>query len=178
MDSVTRFVTRTLRLQVNDAKSAVGRPWDRKFLGFCFTNSRANPLVRVHWKTIQAFRQRVRELTSRTCGRSLPQVIAELMRYMRGWWQYFGLTESVNRLRPLAHWIRRRLRALVWKQWKNRRTRVTHLLARGVSRPYAVTTGCARKGPWHMSRVYWVVLALPDQHFQSLGLSFPWTAPA
>jgi len=116
MDSVTRFVARKLRLQVNDAKSAVGRPWDRPFLGFCFTNSRANPLVRVHWKTIQAFRRRVRELTSRTCGRSLPHVTAELMRYMKGWWQYFGIAASVNRLRPLAHWVRRRLRALVWRE--------------------------------------------------------------
>jgi RNA-directed DNA polymerase len=119
-ESVTRFVTRKLRLQVNEQKSAVGRPWERKFLGFCFTNSRANPLVRLHWKTIKRFRLRIRELTRRTCGRSLPQVIAALMRYIRGWWQYFGLSESVNRLRPLAHWVRRRLRALIWTQWKSR----------------------------------------------------------
>ena len=178
MESVTRFVTRKLRLRVNETKSAVGRPWDRKFLGFCFTNSRTNPLVRLHWKTIKRFRQRVKELTCRTRGRSLQQVIAELMRYVRGWWQYFGLAESVNRLRPLAHWVRRRLRALVWKQWKNRRTRVQNLLKRGIVRECAVTTGCARKGPWRMSRVLWVTMALPDTHFHSLGLSFPWIAPA
>lgn len=178
MASVTRFVTRRLRLQVNAEKSALGRPWDRKFLGFAFTNSRANPQIRLHWTTIQRFRQKVRELTGRSRGRSLPRVIAELRRYFRGWWQYFGIAESVNRLRPLAHWVRRRLRALVWTQWKNRRTRVTHLLARGVSRSFALTTGCARKGPWRMSRVKWVVLALPDAHFHSLGLLFPWLDPA
>ena len=86
----------------------------------------------------------------------------------------YGLTESFNRLRPLPHWIRRRLRALVWKHWKNRKTRVGELLKRGVSRNYAVTTGCARKGPWRMSKVKWVNIALPDDHFKSLGLSFPW----
>ncbi len=178
MESVSRFVARKLRLQVNTKKSAVGRPWERKFLGFCFTNSRTNPLLRVHWKTVKRFRLRVKELTRRTCGRSLSHVIAKLNRYTRGWWQYFGIVESVNRLRPLAHWVRRRLRALVWKQWKNRRTRVRKLLARGVSRPYAVTTGCSRKGPWRMSGVKWVNIALPDASFQSLGLAFPWIAPA
>jgi len=178
MQSVTRYVEQRLRLQVNARKSAVGRPWDRKFLGFTFTNSRTAPKVRIHWKTIQRFRARVRDLTRRTRGRSLPQVLAELNRYITGWWQYFCLTDSVNRLRPLAHWVRRRLRALVWKQWKNRRTRVQHLLKCGLSRQYALTTGCARKGPWRMSIVKWVVLALPDQHFHSLGLSFPWLPPA
>jgi len=100
------------------------------------------------------------------------------MSYVRGWWQYYGIAESVNRLRPLAPWIRRRLRALIWKQWKNRRTRVQNLLKRGISRTFAVTTGCARKGPWRMSRVKWVVMALPDQYFVSLGLLFPWIEPA
>ena len=178
MESVKRFVTRKLRLKVNEAKSSVGRPWDSKFLGFCFTNSRGNPLIRIHWKTIKRFRQRVAELTRRTCGRSLQRVINDLMSYIRGWWQYFSIAESRNRLRPLAHWIRRRLRALVWKQWKNRRTRVENLLKRGINRPFAVTTGCARKGPWRMSRVLWVTMALPDQYFQSRGMVFPWLDPA
>ncbi|MBW2331679.1 MAG: hypothetical protein JRF30_12395 [Deltaproteobacteria bacterium] len=92
---------------------------------------------------------------------------------MNGWWNYFGITESFNRLRPLAHWIRRRLRALIWKHWKNRRTRVRELLKRGISRDYALATGCARKGPWRMSIVKWVHIALPDTYFTSLGLLFP-----
>ncbi len=95
--------------------------------------------------------------------------------FMSGWWNYYGLTESFNRLRPLPHWIRRRLRALVWKHWKNRKTRVRELLKRGISRNLALTTGCARKGPWRMSKVKWVNIALPDKHFISLGLSFPWS---
>ena len=175
MQSVSRFIEKKLRLKVNREKSAVGRPWDRKYLGFCLTNSRKNPKIRIHWKTIKRFKQRVREITARRRGRSLSQVINELKQFMSGWWNYYGLTESFNRLRPLPHWIRRRLRALVWKHWKNRKTRVGELLKRGVTRNYAVTTGCARKGPWRMSKVKWVNIALPDKHFKSLGLSFPWS---
>jgi RNA-directed DNA polymerase len=174
MQSVSRFIEKKLRLKVNREKSAVGRPWERKYLGFCVTNSRKTPKIRIHWKTIKRFKQRVREITARRRGRSLSQVINELKQYMSGWWNYYGLTESFNRLRPLPHWIRRRLRALVWKHWKNRKTRVRELLKRGISRNFALTTGCARKGPWRMSKVKWVNIALPDKHFESLGLSFPW----
>jgi RNA-directed DNA polymerase len=175
MQSVSRFIEKKLRLKVNREKSAVGRPWERKYLGFCLTNSRKNPKIRIHWKTIKRFKQRVREITARRRGRSLFQVIGELKQFISGWWNYYGLTESFNRLRPLPHWIRRRLRALVWKHWKNRKTRVRELLKRGISRNFALTTGCARKGPWRMSKVKWVNIALPDKHFESLGLSFPWS---
>jgi RNA-directed DNA polymerase len=174
MESVGRFIEKKMRLKINRDKSAVGRPWDRKYLGFCMTNSRQNPKIRIHWKTIKRFKERVRKITARRRGRSIAQVIAELNQYMQGWWNYYGITESFNRLRPLAHWIRRRLRAVIWKHWKNRRTRVRELLKRGVSRNFAVTTGCARKGPWRMSKVKWVNIALPDAYFKSLRLVFPW----
>ena len=178
MASIDRFITGKLKLKINAEKSSIERPWECKFLGFSFTNSRNNPKIRIHWKTIKRFRQRVKELTRRTCGRSQEQVIRKLMEYLNGWWNYYRLAESTNRLRPLSHWIRRRLRAVVWKQWKNRRTRVRELLRRGVSRSYAVTTGCARKGPWRMSNVKWVVIALPDVYFGSLGFSAPWESSA
>jgi hypothetical protein len=138
------------------------------------TNSSKAPKIRIHWKTIKRFKERVREITARRRGRSINQVINELNEYMRGWWNYYKLTESYNRLRPLAHWIRRRLRAVIWKHWKNRRTRVRELLKRGVARAFALTTGCARKGPWRMSKVKWVNIALPDIYFSSRGLLFPW----
>jgi RNA-directed DNA polymerase len=174
MESVSHFIIKKLRLKVNQEKSAIGRPWQRKYLGFCVTNSRTNPKIRIHWKTIKRFKDRVRGITARRRGRSLKQVIGELMGYVQGWWNYYRLTESFNRLRPLDHWIRRRLRALIWKQWKNRRTRVRELLKRGVFRRYALTTGCARKGPWRMGKVKWVQIALPDAYFTSLGLLLPW----
>jgi RNA-directed DNA polymerase len=174
MESVSRFIEKKMRLKINREKSAVGRPWYRKYLGFCMTNSRKEPKIRIHWKTIKRFKERVREITARNRGRSIAQVIAELNQYFQGWWNYYSLTESWNRLRPLAHWIRRRLRAVIWIHWKNRRTRVRELLKRGVSRNFAITTGCARKGPWRMSKAKWVNIALPDAYFKSLRLMFPW----
>lgn len=174
MSSISRFIENKLRLKVNRKKSAVVLPWKSKYLGFCVTNSSKDPKIRIHWKSIKRFKNRAREITSRRRGRSMRQVISELNEYMRGWWNYFGLTESYNRLKPLDHWVRRRLRAVTWKHWKNRRTRVSELLKRGISKTFAVTTGCARKGPWRMSKVKWVQMALPDVYFSKLGLVFPW----
>ncbi len=174
MSSISLFIENKLRLKVNREKSSITLPWKSKYLGFCVTNSKENPKIRIHWKSIKRFKERVREITSRRRGRSIKQVIWELKVYMNGWWNYYGLTESYNRLKPLDHWIRRRLRAIIWKHWKNRRTRVSELLKRGVRKEEAVTTGCARKGPWRMSRVLWVQMALPDKYFSSLGLVFPW----
>jgi RNA-directed DNA polymerase len=174
MGSISRFIENKLRLKVNREKSKIELPWKSKYLGFCVTNSGNNPKIRIHWKSIKRFKNRVTEITSRRRGRSIAQVIGELKDYMNGWWNYFGLTESFSRLKPLDHWIRRRLRAVTWKHWKNRRTRVGELLKRGVSKTFAVTTGCARKGPWRMSKVKWVQMALPDAYFAKLGLGFPW----
>jgi group II intron reverse transcriptase/maturase len=174
MESVTRFIEKKLRLKINREKSAISLPWKSKYLGFCVTNSSKNPKIRIHWKSIKRFKERVKEITARKRGRSIVQVISELNAYMRGWWNYYGIAESYNRLKLLPHWIRRRLRAVIWKHWKNRRTRVSELLKRGVARDFAVTTGCARKGPWRMSRVEWVQYALPNKYFSSLGLVFPW----
>ncbi len=178
MKSVTRYVTTKLRLKVNEDKSAVGRPWNRKFLGIRFITNKKNPKICLHEKSLKRFKDKIRELTSRNCGRSLQRVIDELMRYLKGWWGYFNIIESKTALSRIDNWIRRRLRMLMWKQWKNRRTRVRELLKRGISRRYAVTTGCARKRYWRMSNVKWVVIALPNKTFHSLGLEFPWISRA
>ena len=102
MESISRFVGKKLRLKINRDKSAVGRPWERKYLGFCVTNSRKNPKIRLHWKTIKRFKERVREITARRRGRSIRQIIGELNRFMARWWNYFRIAESYNRLRPSA----------------------------------------------------------------------------
>ncbi|MCP4121327.1 MAG: group II intron reverse transcriptase/maturase, partial [Bacteroidetes bacterium] len=92
MESVSRFIEKKLRLKINEEKSAVDRPWNRKYLGFCVTNSRKNPKIRIHWKSIKRFKERVREITRRNRGRSTSQVNGELVMFMRGWWNYFGIS--------------------------------------------------------------------------------------
>lgn len=169
-ESISRFITKRLKLKVNEAKSAVSYPWWRKYLGFSVTSSRAKPRVRIHSKSIQRFKDRVRELTSRTCGLSIFQVIQRLNTYVRGWWAYYRRTETHSFRRSLNGWIIRRLRAILWHHWKNRRTRIRELKKRGISHATAVRTGCARKGSWRMSRVKWVIIALPNAYFKSLGL--------
>jgi RNA-directed DNA polymerase len=173
MRSVTRFIERRLRLKVNQEKSVVGHPWWRPFLGFSFTSRRDNPKIRIHSKSIKRFKQRVRELTGRSCGLSVEQVIARLNAYTRGWWNYFRHAEVAAGFRSINYWIRRRLRAIVWKHWKNPRTRVKELKRLGISHLKALLTGCSRKGPWRMSRVKWVVVAMPNAYFDSLGLFLP-----
>ena len=120
----------------------------------------------------------MRELTGRSSGRSVKRVVTDLTVFLRGWWNYFGLIQSRNRLARLEVWIHRRLRALVWKQWKRARTRITELMARGIPKAFAVPVGASRKGPWWMSQVKWVVFAVPGRYFESLGLGIPWTSSA
>jgi RNA-directed DNA polymerase len=169
-ESISRFITRRLKLKVNEAKSAVSYPWWRKYLGFSFTSTRGNTRIRIHSKSFKRFKDRVREITGRSRGRSLWQVIQELNEYIRGWWAYYRHAETRSFIRSLNYWIMRRLRALRWKQWKNYKTRIRELKRRGVYHDTAVRAGCSRKGPWRMSRVKWVMIALPNAYFKSLGL--------
>lgn len=172
-ESITKLITVRLKLKVNEEKSAISRPWLRKFLGFTFISMYGKTKIRIHAKAIQRFKDRVRELTDRNCGKSLQQVIEQLNQYLRGWWNYYRLTEARHILKSLNGWIIRRLRCLVWKQWKNPRTRVRNLKKLGISHKYAVSCGNARKKHWRMSRVKWVIIALPNKYFISKGLFLP-----
>lgn len=173
MQRVSQYITRKLRLKVNLDKSAVSHPWWRPYLGFSFTSRKDNPRIRIHSSSIRRMKQRVRKLTSRSGGRSLPQVIDQLNQFLKGWWNYFGKAEVAAGFKPINYWIIRRLRAIVWKQWKNYRTRVRELKKRGIPHLKAVLNGCSRKGPWRMSKVKWVAYALPRAYFVSLGLFLP-----
>ena len=146
MEGLKDFITRRLKLRVNEAKSAVGRPQTRKFLGFSFTAGK-EPRRRIAPKALERFKGRVRELTRRTRGVSLEQMVEELGRYLRGWAEYFSRCETPSVLRYLDSWTRRRVRCFVWKQWKRGRRRFAELRRRGVGRTWrrrapAAPTGC------------------------------------
>ncbi len=129
--------------------------------------------VRVHAKSLEHFKCRVRELASRSSGKSLKQVIHEYNQYLTGWWGYFRLTEAKSFLKEIDIWIVRRLRSLVWKQWKNPKTRVVNLKKLGIAHTDAVLCGNARKKYWHMSKIKWVVIAMPQPYFTDQGLTLP-----
>lgn len=173
MKSTTMFITKRLRLKVNEEKSAVSRPWLSKYLGFTFISMCGQTKIRIHKKSIERFKNRVRELTDRNCGKSMVQIIEQLNQYLKGWWNYYRLAEARYIFKELNNWIIRRLRCIKWKQWKNPRTKVRELRKRGISHKYAVSCGNARKMHWRMSKVKWVVFALPKNYFLSLGLFLP-----
>ena len=124
--SITGFIMRRLKLKVNEAKSAVARPLERKFLGFSFTGAR-EPKRRIAAKALVRFKQKVRALTGRTRGTSIEQGMKELAGYLRGWKGYFGFCETPSALERLDQWIRHRLRSMIWKQWKRGRVRFARL---------------------------------------------------
>jgi len=169
MASMTQFITKKLRLKVNEEKSAVARPWTRQFLGFSFT-AHTDPKRRLAPETVRRLRRRVRKLTRRTRGVSVEQMVEDLNRYLRGWRGYFGYCETPSVLEDLDSWIRRRLRAVTWKQWKRGRRRYAALRSLGASRDQAATSAGSSHGPWRMSRTPTVNLALPNAYWDSLRL--------
>lgn len=169
MESVTRFITHRLKLKVNQAKSAVARPEQRKFLGFSFTSER-EPRRRISPKAITRFKEQIREKTRRTRGISLTQMSKELVAYLRGWLGYFGDCQTPSVLKSLESWLHRRLRSVVWKQWKRGRTRYRELRKRGISRDLAARTAGSPHGPWRIANSPALSIALPTAYFSMLGL--------
>jgi RNA-directed DNA polymerase len=169
MESVTRFIATKLKLKVNEQKSAVARPGERKFLGFSFTNA-AIPKRRIAPKAVKRFKERIRELTSRTRGVSIERMAEELTRYLRGWIGYFGKCETPSVLEALEKWVRRRLRSAIWKQWKRSSARFAELRKRGVGKELAAKTAGSAHGPWRLANSPALAMALPNAYFDSLGI--------
>jgi RNA-directed DNA polymerase len=167
--SITGFITRRLKLRVNEQKSAVARPVERKFLGFSFTNAR-EPKRRIADKALVRFKRKVRGLTGRTRGVSIERMTKELASYVLGWKSYFSFCETPSVLGSLDQWIRRRLRSMIWKQWKRGKVRFKELCDRGVSRNLAATTAGNTHGPWHIANSPALSYAFPIAYFDALGL--------
>jgi len=169
MESVSKFITKKLKLKVNAEKSAVARPVERKFMGFSFTWN-LQPKRRIAPKALKRFKERVRELTRRTRGVSLEEMVRQLGVYFRGWRGYFGFSQTPSVLKSLDEWTRHRLRCAVWKQWKRGGVRFAELTKRGVSKYLAAQTAGSAHGPWRISNSPALSIALPNAYFDKLGL--------
>ena len=163
MEGITHFLTTKLKLKVNESKSAVARPWQRKFLGFSFTSGK-EPKRRIAPKALDRFKERIRELTRRTRGISLARMIEHLGSYLGGWRAYFGFCQTPSVLADLDSWIRRRLRSVAWKQWKRGKRRFAELRAREVGKDLAAQTAGSPHGPWRISRSPALSFALPNAY--------------
>ncbi len=169
MESITRFITQRLKLKVNETKSAVARPQERKFLGFSFTIGTEVKRV-IAPKALDRFKQRIREITRRAKGVSIETTMEELAPYLRGWRNYFGFCETPQVLIGLTRWVRLRLRSALWRQWKTPRRRRAALLQLGVRPRLASNTAGSGLGPWYLARAKALSVGLSNAHFKSLGL--------
>ena len=166
--SVQRYLTRRLKLVVNEHKSSVRAARGCEYLGFAFGGSRVT--IKVAPKKLKAFKRRITELTGRSRGISMQRRLTDLNRYMRGWIGYFGLARQFDDFVDLDGWIRRRVRMCYWKQWRYPRTKVRNLLALGVNLDMAIKHGVSRKGYWRMSRTPAMRYAMPNKWLEQQGL--------
>ena len=146
MASVTRFLTEMLRLTVNAAKSAVAPPWKRKFLGYSLTWHQA-PKLRIARTSLQRLEGKIRDVLKGARGRSVGHTIAELNSILRGWVAYFKLTETKRALEEIDGWLRRKLRCIMWRQWKRPYTRGKNLMRAGLTEERAFCTAFNQRGP-------------------------------
>lgn len=169
MDAITGYLERKLKLRVNREKSAVARPWTRKFLGYSFT---WHKLVRLKIadSSLKRLKDRVREIVVGNASRNLVAVINELNPVLRGWTSYFRLTEVKGALQDLDGWIRRKLRCLAWRQWKHPVTRNRKLQARGLDATRAWKSASNGRGPWWNAGASHMNTAYPKRAFDALGL--------
>ena len=171
MKSLTRFITQKLKLKVNETKSAVARPQERKFLGFSFTASPEAKRV-IAPQALDRFKQRIREITRRAKGVSMKTTIEELAPFMRGWRSYFGFCDTPEVLVSLTRWVRLRIRAAMWRQWKTSRRRREALIELGVRSRLASNTAGSGLGPWYLAKAKALSVGLSNAYLRSLGLPF------
>jgi RNA-directed DNA polymerase len=169
MASVTEFLEKRLRLKVNLEKSAVARPWERKFLGYSMTWHK-QPRLKVAESSIERLKAKVRAIFREGKGRSLSQVIKELNSLLRGWMQYFRLAQVKGIFEELDGWIRRKLRCLIWLHWKRPKTRAKELIKRGLEKLRAWKSAYNGRGSWWNAGASHLNEAFPKSYFDRLGL--------
>ena len=167
--NLTRFLMERLKLKVNVAKSAVARPWERKFLGYSLTWHKA-PKRRIAPSSLQRLENRIRAVLKGARGRSLATTIQELNPVLRGWAAYFKLTETKRALEELDGWIRHKLRCILWRQWKRPYTRARNLMRAGLTEERAFRSAFNQRGPWWNSGKSHMNRAFPKSYFDRLGL--------
>jgi group II intron reverse transcriptase/maturase len=169
LSSIQRFIEGKLRLKVNEKKSAVDRPWKRKFLGFSFTTSK-DPKVRIAKESLKRMKKKVREITSRKMPYPMEYRIQKLNQYLIGWCGYFALVDTKSIFTKLDGWIRRRLRMCLWKNWKKPKTKIRNLINLGVPEWKAFEWGNSRKGYWRISNSPILHKTLDNSYWSNQGL--------
>ncbi len=169
MDSVTNFLTDKLRLKVNADKSRVARPWETSFLGYSMTTNK-EPRLKAAPASIRRLKKKLKKIFRMGRGRSIARLVDELRPVLRGWIQYFRLAEVRGVFEELDGWIRRRLRLVIWRQWKRTYTRAMNLMKRGLEEERAWKSATNGRGPWWNAGASHMNAAFRKVDFQRLGL--------
>jgi group II intron reverse transcriptase/maturase len=169
-ENIQRWIEKKLKLKVNENKSAVDGATKRKFLGFSFTMYKGEAKIRIAKESLKRLKREVRRLTYRTRGCDLSKTIQNLNRYLQGWIGYYGINQTPSVLEQIEGWIRRRLRAIIWKQWKTCKRRREAMIKLGVNKSAAAKAAGSSLGSWFISHIKAVQVALPAKYFQQLGL--------
>jgi RNA-directed DNA polymerase len=169
MASLSRFLMEKLRLKVNETKSAVDRPWRRKFLGYSMTWHQ-RPRLKVAPASLDRFKDKVRERLRGGQGRNVKRQIEELIPLLRGWINYFRLAEVKGAIEELDGWLRRKFRCILWRQWKRSHTRARNLMKRGLTEERAWRSATNGRGPWWNAGASHMNEAFPKRFFDELGL--------
>ena len=165
-----QYLTKELKLKVNQQKSAVDNPWKRKFLGFTFTTGKEPNRIAVHESRVKRLKDKIRGLTKKMRGSKLTDSIRkQIMPITRGWANYFGIAEAQSIFESLDGWIRRKIRAILWRQWKKPQTRYKRLRTLGLKAPSAQKTAYGRTGPWRMAMSSGMHRALSNGVIESMG---------
>lgn len=170
MEAAERYLTKRLKLKVNQQKSAVDNPWNRRFLGFTFTKGKEPNRIAVHESRVKRLKDKIRGITRKMRGSQMEESIRKrLMPITRGWANYYGLSECLSIFESLDGWIRRKIRCILWRQWKKPRTRCKRLIALGLKEHMAKQTAYGSKGPWRMARTYGMHKALSNGVIEKMG---------
>jgi RNA-directed DNA polymerase len=169
MTSITTFLETRLKLTVNQEKSAVDRPWNRQFLGYGMTNHRT-PKLKTGEKAVERLKSKLREISRKGRGRNLKRIIEEVTPILRGWSNYFKLSEVKKPIDELDSWFRRKLRCILWRQWKRPFTRAKKLVQRGLSEARAWRSALNKRGSWWNSGASHMNQAFDKSYFTKLGL--------
>lgn len=169
MESIKGFLNDRLKLKVNEAKSAVARPWERKFLGYSLTWHKV-PRLKIARQVLKRLKGDIRQLCAKARGWKMANTVKELTKKLRGFGAYFRLAEVKGALEEVDQWVRRRLRAIKWRQWKRPRSRARELMRRGLDKDRAWKSAYNGRGPWWNAGASHMNQAFPLKYFESLGL--------
>ncbi len=170
MASITKFIEDKLKLKVNKEKSSVGRPWKLKFLGFSFYYKKDGVGIRVHPKSVEKLKRKLKEITGRSNAKSMGQRMLKLKQAITGWVNYFKIADMGKLVRTLDSWLRRRIRMCLWKQWKKIRTRHDNLVRLGIGNSKAWEFANTRKGYWRTSNSPILSRTVTNEYLKKLGL--------